>query len=101
MGFAMSRMGIGAPGRAELPWGDSGALARMKVYGQLDAGLGIGQTELRDQSDMATRHTHFGPAFALGAGVLVGGDDHNLFARGLGVSFGYQLEYAPVIDNLV
>jgi hypothetical protein len=43
---------------------------------------------------MTTTGNYFGPALSLGSGLLVGGER-------IGISLGYQFEYAPVIDNLL
>ncbi|HSD88245.1 MAG TPA: caspase family protein [Kofleriaceae bacterium] len=94
-------LAIAGVGRAETAFADSGVLSRIKVYAQLAAGLGIGGTKHRDQDGMITTDTFVGPAGAVGAGVLLGGDDNNVFLKGLGFSLGYSLEYARVIDNLV
>ncbi|HEY5945970.1 MAG TPA: caspase family protein [Kofleriaceae bacterium] len=101
MRFEWSTITLGGAGRAEYPFADEGFASRIKAYAQLTAGLGIGRTKYRDQDGMSTNETFFGPAVSLGAGFLLGGDDHNIWFKGLGFSFGYQLEYAPVIDNLI
>lgn len=64
------------------------------TYLQFTIGLGIGRTQHRDQSDMETRDTYFGPALSASYGV--GWQGHRL---GLGLA--YTMEYAHVIDNLV
>jgi hypothetical protein len=42
-----------------------------------------------------TRDTHLGPVLQAGIGVHA----TRLVARGLSAAIGYQLEYAPVIEN--
>ncbi len=101
MRFELSLMTVAAAGRAEAAFADHGVLARFKAYTQLTAGLGIGRTTHRDVNGTNRYETHLGPAAALGAGLLVGGDDHNVSLDGLGLSLGYQFEYAPVIDNTI
>ena len=83
-----------AAGRAETAFGEQGVLQRIKAYGQLGLGVGIGRTTLHDQDDMETTESHVGPALDVGTGILFGGN-------GLGISVGYQFEYAPTIKNLI
>ena len=99
--FTWDLVTVAAVGRAETPFGSSGVLARLKAYAQLGVGLGLGRTTHRDQDDKETNDVYAGPALAVGGGLLIGGDDHNLWLKGMGLSFGYQFEYAPVIDNLI
>jgi hypothetical protein len=101
MRFEWSTLTLGAAGRAEYPFGDSGFWSRIKAYGQATAALGAGVTQHHDQDGMTTKETYFGPALTLGAGFMLGGDDNNIWFKGLGFSLGYQLEYAPIIDNLI
>ena len=99
--FKWAMTTIAAAGRAETAFGESGVAARFKAYTQAGLGLGIGRTTLRDQDDMATSDTYFGPALTLGAGLMLGGDNHNVILPGAALAFGYQFEYAPVIKNLI
>jgi hypothetical protein len=102
MRFESSLYTLMAVGRAEAPITRTGVGSRVKFYAQLAAGLGYGRTQLSaEQSGMTTRDGHVGLATSLGAGILIGGDDNNVWFKGLGLSFGYQLDYAPVIGNLV
>lgn len=101
MEFEWSTLTLGAAGRAEYPLAEQGLFARIKAYGQITAALGAGVTQHRDQDGMVTKETYFGPALTAGTGLLLGGDDHNVWLKGVGLSFGYQLEYAPIIKNLV
>jgi hypothetical protein len=97
--FSWVTYNLAAVGRLETAFGDSGMNARIKVYAQAFAGLGIARDELRDQSDMVTHSMHVGPVGAIGAGLLVGRDDHSGWLPGLGFSVGYQGEYSPVLKN--
>jgi hypothetical protein len=98
--FEWAMTTLAAAGRAETAFGDTGALSHIKVYTQLGIGVGIGRTTLRDQDDMTTKNTYVGPAATLGGGLLLGGDDDG-WLHSLGLSLGYQFEYAPVIENLI
>jgi hypothetical protein len=97
--FSWSTVTVDAVGRAETAFGERGLLSRLKVYGQVTAGLGLARTTLRDQNDDETNEIYAGPAFGFGGGLLIGG--HDQYWRGIGVSLGYQFEYAHVIDNLI
>lgn len=99
--FQWDMVTITALGRAETAFGSHGVLSRIKAYGQLALGLGLGRTTFHDQDDMETNELYAGPALSFGGGLLIGGDDNNLFWKGVGVSFGYQFDYARVIDNLI
>lgn len=99
--FTWDTATIAGVGRVETAFGEQGVLSRLKVYGQLDLGLGIARTTHHDQDDATTHDTYFGPSLVLGGGLLIGGDDNNVFWKGIGIAFGYQLEYAPIIDNLI
>jgi hypothetical protein len=92
--FAWSTAAVGALTRAVQPFGASRFAARSGLYAQLGAGLGIGSTHLTDQDDRRTDETFAGWAVTLGGGLYVEGD------RGVGFTVGYELDYAPVIDNL-
>ena len=92
--FSWSTATLGALVRAFQPLGDHGLAARSGIYAQLGAGLGLGSTRLTDQDDMRTDQHFAGWATAMGAGLHVDG------SRGIGVSLGYEFDYAPVIDNL-
>jgi uncharacterized caspase-like protein len=101
MRFSWDVVTLAAVGRAETAFGASGLLARLKVYGQLGLGLGLARTTHHDQNDDETNEVYAGPALAAGGGVLIGGDDHNLWLKGLGIAIGYQFDYARIIDNLI
>jgi hypothetical protein len=91
--FSWTTAMLGALVRAVQPLGDHGLAARTGVYAQLGAGVGFGSTQLIDQDDHSTAQHFTGWATTLGAGLRLDG------AR-TGVALGYQLDYAPVIDNL-
>jgi hypothetical protein len=99
--FTWDTVAISGVGRVETPFGEQGFLSRLKVYGQLDVGLGLGRTTHYDQDDTETNEVYAGPSLQFGTGLLIGGDDNKAFWRGVGLSLGYQLEYAPIIDNLI
>jgi hypothetical protein len=99
--FTWDLVTIAGVGRAETAFGQSGVLSRLKIYAQLGLGLGLGRTSHRDQDDEETNEVYAGPSLLFGSGLLIGGDDQNLFWKGTGISFGYQFEYAPVIENLI
>jgi len=92
--FTWSTAIVGALVRGVQPFGDHGFAARSGVYAQLGAGLGLGTTTLRDQDGVRTTERFAGWATTLGGGVTLG------VGRAIGVALGYQLDYAPVIDNL-
>ncbi|MEO8703987.1 MAG: hypothetical protein ABI867_28310, partial [Kofleriaceae bacterium] len=69
---------------------------RFSVYGQIGAGLGMGRTKFTDVDEVETKQTFFGPAFSAGAGVRFGNPE---LSR-IGITLGYEMLYAPVIDNL-
>jgi hypothetical protein len=84
-----------AVGRGELPLANDGWLSRLSVYGQLGGGLGIGFAHFSGASGEMNNHTYFGPALTAGAGVHFESRFH------VGFSLGYQLDYAPVISDLI
>jgi uncharacterized caspase-like protein len=92
--FTWTTSVIGALARAVQPFADAGWLGRFGAYAQLGAGLAIARTRFTDQDDMATHERFFGWAVTLGGGL------HVDITHGLGLSVGYQLDYAPAIDNL-
>jgi hypothetical protein len=91
--FSWTTATLGPLVRAVQPLGDHGLAARAGLYAQLGAGLGLGSTRLTDQDDRRTDQHFTGWATTLGAGLWLEG-------RRFGGSLGYQLDYAPVIDNL-
>jgi hypothetical protein len=94
--FDWSMYTVAAIGRGEIAAADSGFLSHIHFYAQMTAGLGIGRTQFRDQNDMSTSQTFFGPALSAGAGMLA----LSAVVPGLGIGLGYELDYAHVIDNL-
>ena len=92
--FSWSTAMLGALVRAVQPFGERGLAGHAGIYAQLGAGLGFGSTQLTDQDDRRTNQTFVGWGTTLGAGLHVDGN------RGIGLSLGYEFDYAPVIDNL-
>jgi hypothetical protein len=68
---------------------------RFTAYGELGAGLGMGRTSLRATDNMTYTDTSFGPAFAAGIGL------HVDIWHGIGLGTGYELDYAPVVKDLI
>jgi hypothetical protein len=68
---------------------------RLTAYGEIGAGLGRGDTELHAADGMTYKDTTWGPAFELGVGV------HLDLWHGIGVATGYELDYAPVVKDLI
>ncbi len=68
---------------------------RLHGYAEIGAGLGIGSTTLHRADAMEFSDTNYGPAFSLGLGGYVD------VWHGIGLSLGYQLDYAPVIKDLI
>ncbi len=101
MRFTWDLVTIAGVGRAETALAEQGAFSHLKVYGQLDFGLGLARTYHHDQDDEETNDVYAGPSLLLGGGLVLGGDDTKAFWHGVGISLGYQLEYARVIDNLI
>jgi hypothetical protein len=83
--------------RGELPFAGAGVGAHFSVFAQLDAGLGVGRTQLVNAQNMTYDDTYFGPAFGAAAGLHVLG----WVWPGLGASLGYAYDYAPVIKDLI
>lgn len=70
------------------------------VYAQVGAGLAIGRTQLLDQDDREYNDTHYGAAFAAGAGFQIAAPRWApRFMKSLSVVAGYDLSYAPAISN--
>jgi Caspase domain len=101
MRFTWDVVAVSGVARAETALSERGIGSRLKLFGQFDFGLGIARTTHFDQDDTETNDTYFGPSLLLGGGLLIGGDDTKQFWHGFGLELGYQLEYAPIIDNLI
>lgn len=86
---------IGPVVRGEQPFANTGVLSRFSAYGQLMAGLGIGHTVVTDTQGMVYPDTTLGPAFGVAAGL------HFQSRHGIGLSAGYELDYAPAIRDLI
>lgn len=70
------------------------------AYAQVAVGLGMGRTRFTDFDGSVTRESHFGPAVAASAGLEWGNSNvPGRWGRGITYSLGYELVYAPVIDN--
>jgi hypothetical protein len=80
--------------RGEYPLVDRPYGTSVALYGQGAVGLGIGRTSFLDQDGTTTTQTFYGASLTIGTGILIEG------RRGIGLSAGYQFEYAPIIDNL-
>jgi hypothetical protein len=96
--FSWETVTINALARAETPLASRGIGARFKLYGQVGVGLGLARTTFRDQDDMTISQVFAGPALTFGTGLMIGGSERDW--HGVGISLGYQFEYARVIDNL-
>ena len=79
--------------RGVQPLGES----HFSVYAEIAAGLGIGHTVLTNSQSMTYDDYHFGPAFAAGAGFHL----ESPIIPGLGMTAGYELDYMPVIKDLI
>ena len=88
---------VAAIGRGELPLGHGDTIAsQISLYAQLAGGLGIGHAHFSGAQGEENTHDYFGPAVSTGAGVhLESSSGH------MGASLGYQLDYAPVIDDRI
>lgn len=93
--FEYQTYAFGALGHAELPIYSVGLGARLSLYGRLAAGIGIGRTKFSDEDNMVIHQTFYGFSGSVGAGARID------TPSGLGVALGYQLDYAPVIKNLI
>jgi hypothetical protein len=69
---------------------------RLVAYGQLAGGGGLVRSSFRDPVGVETVEHHVGLGFALGAGLRLGDPERSRF----GVALGYELLYAPIMDNL-
>lgn len=95
LAFSYQTYAIGALGHAELPIYQIGLGSRVSLYGRIAAGLGIGRTRFSDEDNMVIHQTFYGFSGAVGAGLRIDSPS------GVGVALGYQLDYAPVITNLI
>jgi hypothetical protein len=94
----------GEPLSDKLDWSTTTTLAtargvlgdgKVSAYGEVGAGLGMGRTHLHGADGMTYDDTSFGPAFSAGLGL------HLHVWSSLGLSAGYQLDYAPVVKDLI
>jgi hypothetical protein len=94
----------GEPLKDKLDWSTSTFLAtargvlgkgRVTGYGEIGAGAGRGDTQLHAADGGTYTDSSWGPAFSLGLGAHVTiWDDY-------GISTGYELDYAPVVKDLI
>ncbi len=81
-------------------YSESGRGSKIGAYGQVAAGLGIGRTRFDDRDGTITRESYFGPSLAASAGIEFGNTNvSGRWGRGITFSLGYELVYAPVIEN--
>ena len=91
---------IMAVARGVQHFADEGRGSKVGVYAQLAAGVGVGRTRFVDVDDSVTRESHLGPSVAASAGIEFGKSNvPGRWGRGLTYSLGYELVYAPVIEN--
>ena len=93
--FSWTTAAFGALVRAHQPFADHGFAARASIYAQLGAGMGLTFSHLIDQNGYPFDARDMGWAAMLGAGLHIEAN------RGIGFSLGYELDYAPVMHNLV
>jgi hypothetical protein len=79
--------------RGVQPLGDT----HFSLYAEIAAGVGIGHTTLTDAMSMTHDDFHVGPAFGVGAGIHL----ESPILPGAGMTAGYELDYMPVIDDLI
>jgi hypothetical protein len=92
--FSWTTTTLAGLARGEYPLTDRPFATNVSLYGQGAVGLGIARTSFLDQDAMTTTQTFYGASLAIGAGIHIEG------RRGIGVSAGYEFDYAPIIDNL-
>ena len=92
--FSWTTTTFAAVAHGEYPLTDRDYLTNVALYAQGAVGLGIARTSFLDQDATTTTQTFYGASLAIGAGIHIEG------RRGIGVSAGYQFEYAPILDNL-
>jgi hypothetical protein len=91
---------IMAVARGVQHYADEGPGSKVGAYAQVAAGLGMGRTRFTDVDDSVTRESHLGPSLAASAGIEFGNSNTpGRWGRGLTFSLGYELVYAPVIEN--
>lgn len=95
LAIAWSTMTVEAVARGYQPFADHGFFSRLGVYGQLGAGLAIGRTRFTEVDGMELRDSYLGPAVSVAAGL----HSESPYITGLGMSLGYELDYARAIAN--
>jgi len=93
--FDWTTLALGTLVRVMQPFAADGLLARCAAYAQAGAGLGVAFTRLTDPDARGSNERYFGWAMTGGGGVRL----HT--TTGIGISLGYQFDYAPLIDNLM
>ena len=88
--FDWTTFALGALGRLVQP---CGFWASCATYVQLGAGMGLGFTRFTDANDRRSTQRFRGWSMTAGAGVQVD------TRAGVGLSLGYQLDYAPLLEN--
>ncbi|HSN28201.1 MAG TPA: caspase family protein, partial [Kofleriaceae bacterium] len=79
--------------RGVQPLGES----HFSLYAEIAAGVGIGHTTFTNAQQMTFDDFHVGPAFAAGAGIHL----ESPTIPGFGMTGGYELDYMPVISDLI
>ena len=93
MRFSWTTATLGALVRGVQPFASSGFFSRTGAYAQLGAGVGGAMTRLTDPEHVRSAQYFVSWATTMGAGLM-------LELRRVGVTLGYEFDYAPVIDNL-
>jgi hypothetical protein len=92
--FSWRTAAIGPLVRVTQPIASRGFLRRFELRAQLGVGLATASTRFLDQDGARTDERFYGWVGLVGAGV------HAALVRGFGAGLGYELDYAPIIDNL-
>jgi hypothetical protein len=74
-----------------------GFMPNTRIYTQLGAGLGIGRTTLRDETDRAFHDTSLGPVLTAGVGLAWDFP----WQRALSLGLGFTFAFAPVLTNQI
>ncbi len=95
--FEWGMMRVGAVGRTEYTFADTGFFAHLSTYVQAMIGLGIGHTRLENADHMTFDDTHYGVALSGGFGLHL--ESPNIV--GFGMTLGYANDAAWVINDLI
>jgi hypothetical protein len=90
-----SALTLAAVGRGEYILTGAHAHPQLSVYGQLAAGVGLGLTHFTGAQGEMNSHSYAGVALSAGAGLHLETRVH------VGVSLGYQYDYAPLVSDLI